>query len=363
MASETFIVDTSNLEGFTVDNTEGTFKYPSGSTSGRITFSCVLTVDSGKVVVRTPVLTVSYIADTPVTRTVNGVLQSDGTYRINANLSITPYADRYSMGSARINGRAIENEIMSKYGFVGAYKASKSDIVALANIRFYVDTGVSSERIDLGKYILSYVHYPFAVETENTAHVVLGFYSTSVVCELVAYQYKNLVLFDGIINGVYGNDADVNNVDIKIRLPYYGMYTLASDCINKRIRIEYQVDLLSNDCLIKIMREGEIIDTLTATVGYEEPFITKESSLEQTFMNKMNSNPNKGFGGCILVYQKENPTPDRLAVRIRKTVGELSGYVKGEFDSFVSNGDMTAVEIEMIKNAFGKGVVLNTPEP
>lgn len=358
MASETFVVDISGIEGMTADNTQGTFTYPSGSSYGHITFSCVLTVDTGKVVVRAPVLTVSYIADTPVTRTVNGVLQSDGTYKINANLSITPYADTYSMGSARLNGRAIQNEIMTKYGFIGAYKATKSDIVALANIRFYVDTGVSAERIDLGKYILSYVHYPFAVETENNAHVVLGFYSTSVVCDLIAYQYKNLVLFDGVINGIYGNETDINNVDIKIRLPYYGMYTLQSDCINKRIAIKYQVDLLSNDCLITIEREGEVIDTLTATVGYEEPFITKDSSIEQTFINKMNSNPNKGYKGGILVYQKANPTPDRIAVRIRKNVEDLSGYTKGVFDSFKSYGDITANEIEMIKNAFAKGVIL-----
>ena len=58
---------------------------------------------------------------------------------------------------------------MSQYRFIRAYKADENIISQVANARFYTGQGGVSE--DLGKYILSYIHYPFNVETKDNANI------------------------------------------------------------------------------------------------------------------------------------------------------------------------------------------------
>lgn len=333
-------IDTSNLVGMTLDNTIFNDVVP------HLSYTGYFTLDSDLVISVPPYLIFDYGASQIQ---IDSVLQPDGRYKIEyaeetfvAPISITAY------------GIALEkSNLMTQYRFIRAYKADENIITQVANARFYAGTGGVSE--DLGKYILSYIHYPFDVETNDSANIELGFFDTQINCDLVKEQYHTFTLFDDVVKGLYENDSDIENAEIIVFLPFVGVYNLESKYINTKITIKYICDVLSNDCIIYIYSNDKIIDNVKTSLGYEEPFITKESSIDFSFVNQMNSNANKNIKGSITVYQKANTT-NRYDNHIFKKVETLTGFIKGTFEEFTGNDEILLKEINQIKSLFSSGV-------
>lgn len=335
-------IDVSNLVGMTLDNTIFNDVVPNLSYTG------YFTLDSGLVISEPPYLILDYGASQTQ---IDSVLQSDGRYKIEYTehtfvtpLTITAY------------GVALEKyNLMAQYRFIRAYKANENIITQVASTRFYV--GQNTEREDLGKYILSYIHYPFDVETKDSANIELGFFDTQINCDLVKEQYHTFTLFDSIVNGLYNNNSDIENAEIIMFLPFVGKHELESKYINTKITIKYICDILSNDCIIYIYSNDKIIENIKTTLGYEEPFITKESSIDFSFVNQMNSNANKNLQGVITVYQKANTT-NRYDNHIIKKIETLTGFIKGTFQEFTGNEEILLKEINQIKSLFSSGVIV-----
>lgn len=335
-------IDVSNLVGMTLDNTIFNDVVPNLSYTG------YFTLDSGLVISEPPYLIFDYGASQTQ---IDSVLQPDGRYKIeySEHTFITPL-------TVKAYGVALEkSNLMAQYRFIRAYKANEDIITQVANARFY--TGQSSEREDLGKYILSYIHYPFDVETKDKANIELGFFDTQINCDLVKEQYHTFTLFDVVVKGLYENDSDIENAEIIMFLPFVGKHDLESKYINTKITIKYICDILSNDCIIYIYSNDKIIDNIKTTLGYEEPFITKESSIDFSFVNQMNSNANKNIQGSITVYQKANTT-NRYDNHIFKKVETLTGFIKGTFEDFTGNNEILLKEINQIKSLFSGGVLV-----
>lgn len=333
-------IDVSNLVGMTLDNT--TFN----DETTNLNYVGYFTLDSGLVISEIPYLIFDYgLSQIKV----NGILQSDGRYKVEYSETsyITP-------NNIIAYGVALEkSNLMSQYRFIRVYKANEDIISQVANTRFYTEQGGISE--DLGKYILSYIHYPFDVKTKDNANIELGFFDTQINCDLVKEQYHIFTLFDDVVNGLYNNDSDIENAEIIIFLPFVGTYKLDSKYINTKITIKYICDIMSNDCIIYVYSNDRIIDNVKTTLGYEEPFITKESSIDFSFVNQMNSNANKNKPGVITVYQKANTT-NIYNNHIIKKVKTVTGFIKGTFEEFTCNNEILLKEINQIKSLFNSGV-------
>lgn len=332
-------IDISNLVGMTLDNT--TFL-----TQNPINYIGYFTINEGLVVSEIPYIIIDYGI---FTEKAESTQEHDGRYKViyNADSGVTPI-------NVTAYGVALEkSNLMSQYRFIRAYKANEDIISQIANARFYTGQGGVSE--DLGKYILSYIHYPFNVETKDNANIELGFFDTQINCELVKEQYHIFTLFDDLVNGLYNNDSDIENAEIIIFLPFVGKYELDSKYINTKITIKYICDILSNDCIIYVYSNDKIIDNIKTSLGYEEPFITKESSIDFSFVNQMNSNANKNKRGVITVYQKANTT-NRYNNHIIKKVETITGFIKGTFEEFTGNNEILLKEINRIKSLFNSGV-------
>lgn len=333
-------IDVSNLVGMTLDNTIFNDVVP------HLSYTGYFTLDSGLVISEPPYLIFNYGASQTQ---IDSALQPDGRYKIE-------YAEETFIAPTSITayGVALEkSNLMTQYRFIRAYKANEDIITQVANARFY--TGQSNEREDLGKYILSYIHYPFDLETNGSANIELGFFDTQINCDLVKEQYHTFTLFDDVINGLYENDSDIENAEIIMFLPFVGKYDIESKYINTKITIKYICDILSNDCIIYIYSDDKIIDNVKTSLGYEEPFITKESSIDFSFVNQMNSNANKNIQGFITVYQKANTT-NRYDNHIFKKVETITGFIKGTFEEFTGNNEILLKEVNQIKSLFSSGV-------
>lgn len=333
-------IDVSNLVGMTLDNT--TF-----STENPINYTGYFILNEGLVISEIPYIIIDYGIFTEKSVATQ---EPDGRFKVvyNSDLGNTPI-------NVMAYGVALEkSNLMSQYRFIRAYKANENIITQIANARFYTGQGGVSE--DLGKYILSYIHYPFNVETNGNANIELGFFDTQINCDLVKEQYHIFTLFDNVVNGLYNNDSDIENAEIIIFLPFVGKYELDSKYINTKITIKYICDILSNDCIIYIYSNDKIIDNIKTSLGYEEPFITKESSIDFSFVNQMNSNANKNKRGVITVYQKANTT-NIYNNHIIKKVETVTGFIKGAFEGFTGNSEILLKEINQIKSLFTSGVV------
>lgn len=334
-------IDVSNLVGMSLDNT--TFN----DITPHLNYVGYFTLNNGLVVSEPPYLIFDYGASQIQ---INSIIQSDGRYKIeySEDTYVTP-------NTITAYGIALEkSNLMTQYRFIRAYKANEDIISQVASARFYSGQGGISE--DLGKYILSYIHYPFNVKTENNANIELGFFDSQINCDLVKEQYYIFTLFDNVVNGLYNNDSDIENAEIIMFLPFVGKYELDSKYINTKITIKYICDILSNDCIIYVYSNDKIIDNVKTSLGYEEPFITKESSIDFSFVNQMNSNSNKNKRGVITVYQKANTT-NTYNNHINKKVETLTGFVKGTFDEFTCNSEILLKEINQIKSLFSNGVI------
>ena len=332
-------IDVSNLVGMTLDNT--TF-----STEKPINYIGYFILNEGLVISEIPYIIIDYGIFTEKSIATQ---EQDGRFKVvyNSDLGNTPI-------TVKAYGVALEkSNLMSQYRFIRAYKADENIITQVANARFYTGQGGISE--DLGKYILSYIHYPFNVETKDNANIELGFFDTQINCDLVKEQYHIFTLFDNVVNGLYNNDSDIENAEIIIFLPFVGKYELDSKYINTKITIKYICDILSNDCIIYVYSNDKIIDNIKTTLGYEEPFITKESSIDFSFVNQMNSNANKNKRGVITVYQKANTT-NVYNNHIIKKVETVTGFIKGTFEGFTGNSEILLKEINQIKSLFNSGV-------
>ena len=332
-------IDVSNLVGMTLDNT--TF-----STEKPINYIGYFILNEGLVISEIPYIIIDYGIFTEKSIATQ---EQDGRFKVvyNSDLGNTPI-------TVKAYGVALEkSNLMSQYRFIRAYKADENIITQVANARFYTGQGGISE--DLGKYILSYIHYPFNVETKDNANIELGFFDTQINCDLVKEQYHIFTLFDNVVNGLYNNDSDIENAEIIIFLPFVGKYELDSKYINTKITIKYICDILSNDCIIYVYSDNKIIDNIKTTLGYEEPFITKESSIDFSFVNQMNSNANKNKRGVITVYQKANTT-NVYNNHIIKKVETVTGFIKGTFEGFTGNSEILLKEINQIKSLFNSGV-------
>lgn len=332
-------IDVSNLIGITLDNVV----FPTEEDS---TYTGYFTINSGLVISTIPYIQIDYGV---LVEKATAKEEPDGRYKVTYKK-----APLYKPEKVTAYGVALEkSNLLSQYRFIRTYKANENIISQIANTRFYSEQGV---REDLGKYILSYIHYPFDVESDDNANIELGFYNTEINCELVKEQYHKFTLFDNVINGLYNNDSDIVNAEIIVFLPFVGKYELDSKYINTKITIKYICDILSNDCIIYIYSNDKIIDNLKTSLGYEEPFITKESSIDFSFVNQMNSNANKNIKGVITVYQKANTT-NTYSNHIVKKVGLITGFIKGTFEEFTGNNEILLKEINQIKTLFAGGVI------
>ena len=333
-------IDVSNLVGMTLDNTI----FP---TDKPINYTGYFTINNGLEISTMPYIVIDF--DVFVEKS-NATKEPDGRYKV----VYTNNATDFKPIKVTAYGVALEkSNLMSQYRFIRAYKADEDIITQVANTRFYTGQGGVSE--DLGKYILSYIHYPFDVESEESNNIELGFYDTQINCALVKEQYHNFTLFDNVVNGLYNNDSDIEHTEIIIFLPFVGKYNLDSKYINSKITIKYICDILSNDCIIYIYSNDKIIDNIKTTLGYEEPFITKESSIDFSFVNQMNSNANKNIKGIITVYQKANTT-NKYSNHIIKKVETVTGFLRGTFNEFIGNNEILLKEINQIKSLFNSGV-------
>ena len=225
---------------------------------------------------------------------------------------------------------------------------------AIAQNRFYGDIQTPSTMGDLGRFIVSLVRYPFEVETDQNADIVLGFSVLKAQAPLVAERKYIFTLFDDVINGFFGDVRDNGNVEISAILPFIGKVSLDSEFINRHIKIVYEVDILANESVCKIIVDDILHEVRDFTIGFNIPYLLKFNDSDIEVSKTLKSELIRNFTDCkMIVSQSERINDKPYKINLVSDLTDFSGFVK--FDNFKIDGIPTEKEFEMLKQIVESG--------
>lgn len=267
--------------------------------------------------------------------------------------TFTPFYTVYAVESS---------QLIRDYGLLRVYKLNTETGNAVANYRYVrrTSSGSSSEYTyeDLGKYIVSLVRYPFEVDDFEDENIYLGWRDTGLTCKTVENQIHSFTLGTQKIEGLNGNSGDIDDCEITALLPFVGLRNIGNEYINTEISIRYFVDILSNNCVVKIYSNDLLIDEIPCQIGFDIPFSMKGSQGENDLRlegGSINNSILKKYAPKITVRQRPQVNGARFETKSLRAVKDCMGFCRFE-EVEVDGIECTFAEREMISRLLQEGI-------
>lgn len=252
--------------------------------------------------------------------------------------------------------------ISEKYGLITLYKPTSDNLKSLSNKMLHTyniggSSGVTSELVDLSKYILSFVSLPLDVETIGNKEITLnsiktGVYSNYINDNIITLDFGNI-----IINGIYNNSIDYKNTDIIIYLPFIGNQKLENKLyMNNEINLSYIIDLFTGDLIAILKINDDIIDTFSGKCGYNIPFITQAKNNDLNI--KIYGNNNLLNDYVPKVFIKSNNVNNNVYIDtvFYSKLDQLTDFNIID-DIELSNNELNKTDIDNLINTLKNGVI------
>lgn len=270
----------------------------------------------------------------------------DYTFTLNNDSTIATLSITLDVAdiTLTINGSAV---VVNLQGISNFYKPTLEELQYISNHRYkWLSGEYSSERIDLGEYILNLktVYCPLTVRT--TEKVTLGGNELDLYVHPLNNVYIDLETPNQLISGYYSNNFDVKNItSFYALIPFYNIYELDREYINHNIKFGFHIDLSNCDVTISIYVDNKLVDTLKGDCSIDIPYIMEKSLTPKTecFIDHLK----------IVVNEKTNCN-NRIKTIKNDTLSHFTGFVRGEIvtDSIKA----TSQELTLLKQLFNEGV-------
>lgn len=260
------------------------------------------------------------------------------------------------IASVSVSGVAVADiqSLYTEYPLITCYKATSEKMRAISDLRFQTE---NNEKVDLGKYILSFVRYPLSISTLNNANIKIGYFQTSINADLIENQINIYSLGKIALVGLEENTSDISQSIIELHLPYIGIYTIESKYINTEIEVKYRLDVVSNKCVVEVFSDTELILQIDSELGYELPYILKENMYESNMQGRLNTNILKAMQAKIVVRQKAKIDGFYYDTAIEvENLNGLQGYIKTT--DYNVDGIPTQTELNIIKSLMNNGIII-----
>ena len=237
--------------------------------------------------------------------------------------------------------------VSSLQGISNFYKPTLDELQYISNHRYkWLSGDYSSERLDLGEYILNLKTVFTPLTVRQTEKVILGGNELNLYIHPLNATYIDLETPNQLISGYYGNNFDVKNITAFYAvIPFYNIYELDRGYINKNIRFSFHIDLSNCDVTISVFVNDKLVDTLSGDCSIDIPYIMEKSLTPKTqcFIEHLK----------IVVNEKTNCN-NRIKTIKNDTLSHFTGFVRGEIvtDSIKA----TSHELTLLKQLFNEGV-------
>ena len=268
---------------------------------------------------------------------------------------------------------------ISKVELDDTYRATKAVSAITDFNKIYFPTigeinSLSKERIvtvdthqyfDYGQYITGLYMLPFSIENDykgDKDNIMLGNTSTETQATSALTWLYTKELGELDITKKYNNCFDFINTNIKILLPFYGIYEPdIYYIIGQKIRIDFELNLYNGKAKYYLYSSltGELFDTLIFNIGNSIPIVYNNNfniNSNYTDNNKYNSNK------IIILIERNTPYNNQENVYFGK---EIYNYTQlKNMHSYTKVKDVklevkcTSDEEEKIKNLLEKGVII-----
>lgn len=237
--------------------------------------------------------------------------------------------------------------VSSLQGISNFYKPTLEELQYISNHRYkWLSGEYSSERLDLGEYILNLKTVFVPLTVRQTEKVVLGGNELSLYIHPLNATYIDLETPNQLISGYYGNNFDVKNITAFYAvIPFYNIYELDKEYINKNIRFSFHIDLSNCDVAISVFVNDKLVDTLSGDCSVDIPYIMEKSLTPKTqcFIEHLK----------IVVNEKTNCN-NRVKTIKNDLVSNFTGFIKG--DVITDSIKATSHELDLLKQLFSDGV-------
>ena len=288
----------------------------------------------------------------PILKIVDNGVEHDYDFVLQDNKYIIfTQFQHYDVESVQAIGQAIEKDgVLSEYGLIRVYKTDKTINQSLVTHRF-------SNGEDLGQYIYSFVRYPFFIEPKNNANIYLGVTDTGINSPLIPKQIHTLSLGKKLINGLYKDTRDINNVEIVVILPFYGLYNIDTRYINTEIEIKYVIDILSNTAVIELYSNDVLFNTIDCYIGYSIPYIIQQGYINHNIT--LQNNITKQYIPKIILKQNNQINNGIYKTYKPCVIGDVSeGFIKCQNVELNVNHKMTLSEQQIIESYLNTGIYI-----
>lgn len=258
-----------------------------------------------------------------------------------------------------------EDSIITKTynNIIGVYKVSKSNIEDISTIRFsVVDTEYIYQEIDLGKYISSLKRYFINIPTIDTGTIKLGNTNINSVAGIIDNDIYTISLGVQNIPRIFNTQNDFTDIDIFALLPFIGKIQLDNSFIDRNVRIDYKINIVSDDCKIIFSDNDtdEILLVSDCLISIDIPYktLTEKSNYIQNIENLVSGvSTLKDIQPCIILRSKNIISSIENETDFVSTLNLLSGRVSIS-DCDLSNIFALKQELELIMNELKKGIIL-----
>ena len=285
------------------------------------------------------------------------VAQNKLTATLNLDLS-TLNLNNVSTLHITVTAAAVVPQI-EKYGTINVYRVTTNDLKDFALQRFFKLENSSQsyfQLVDLGNYVHS-VKRLYCSVGETTPEVLkCGNYNTQIA---VATPLSDTITLDcGTVTIPHkNNDVTDFNSEIKLFLPFFGFYLLPSDYVGKTISVQYIVNVITTNTIIKISCGGIVTECLECNISNDIVYKTNN----ENFINipDFNMNVLKGLTPYVVLkyYNSENNKVYNNDC-LRGTLSSFVGYLQiTELTNF-ADSNITEKEFELLKQSLQNGVYI-----
>lgn len=355
-------LDTTDLQGFTISDGNAIVNFFDNDSFLGISIDLSLTIPINYIVTQQPEIV--------VTTAVNGYnrimrfspVVTDNVYKFAYNGDYTPVVtyNNAVFVSAVLSGTAIYSTptVYADYPLIRLYKVDNQIMQSVSTERFdRITIDGNTEIKDLTSFILQYTRYPFNIDATQNVNIIIGYKQTSISAPLIDKQVFTLSLGKVLIAGLYGNTSDIDTTEIYINIAFYGLVNIPSKYINTEIEIVYNIDIVGNNCVVNILSNDTIINSVSFAIGYNIPYIINTKDLDYKISTPLNNNILKNFDSQVIIRQHPKITGFEYNTRANVLLSTVRGFIKC-LDYHIYNVG-TSTEATLIETALNKGVYFN----
>lgn len=257
-----------------------------------------------------------------------------------------------------------DSEIIKLYNnMIGVYKVSKENIEDIANARYrVVDSEYIYQEIDLGKYINSLKRFFIDVTTITRGTIKLGNTNINSISDIVENCIYTVSLGVKNIPRLYNTQNDFTDIQVICLLPFSDKITLDNSFIGRNIRIDYKINIVSDDCKIIFYDDDtdEILSIHNANISIDVPYktLSENSDYTQNISNDYSGlSLLKNIEPCIILRKNKIINTIYNNTDFTETLNNLNGFIS------ISNCNLNNIfalkeELELIERELKNGIII-----